>query len=228
MCLLFFCLATLTSLSFIGGCDGGFDVDTGQDNTPQHSDCTHQTYFERDFQGNGIFLDPVTLQPYEMTIDVENFEDYFGLSAKQTAEFAYYLTRAHKNLGLPHNDLVYKYLKSGHYVVVNDDEVFGQLWGDQEAAKHIGAFVNFSRRHCYEIPRGAVWSSVIRAQYWNLRGSNVIVHEMIHMVSSATFGDSDSDHKNPLLWDFLDKQKSLMAETFREYERDHGNVLPYN
>jgi hypothetical protein len=199
------------------GCEP-LDVLTGGE------DCTGAgAAFERDFMANGIYVDP-DFRSFEMTVELENFVDY-RISAKDVGELAFFMTVAHKQMELPRANETDLYLSNGYWVVVEDDNIFEQLFGNTYPASQIGAF--WTPHPCFKTPPGARWASVIRSKYWQVQGIDVIVHEMTHGLSLATYGTADSGHLSPQLWLNFGKD-TLMDRTMRMWEEKYKVDLETN
>jgi hypothetical protein len=141
------------------------------------------------------------LNEYKMYVDVQYAKNY-QISSLNVAKLAYMLTYAHEKMGFANNNAVKNLLSVGHFVVAEDDYIFDNLYGGPDTGR-VGAFIVVAaERVCWEIPKETNWSSVIRSRYYNptQEGAAVIVHEMVHAVSYATYGYSDSGHENEFLW----------------------------
>lgn len=144
-------------------------------------------------------------QPFTMNMESDNLDDYNNLSPYEVGELASWAVTVHALMGLPNNDKVKDILREGHWVVTNNDVVFARLFNSpgDDALKYQAFIWIDKRRACWESPESSQWTSIIRSRYWNRENPIIAIHEMMHAVAWATYGDADPDHSEPTIWSYL-------------------------
>jgi hypothetical protein len=214
-------LALSVLFSFLAGCIGQVDESAlyqgdVQDGLSRH--CEEALHYSSEQRFKGTFVDS-QFNPYVIQVDVDSTENY-DISAQRVAELAYYLSAVHDIMQLPNNEKTRELLSNGHFVVVESDEAFSYLKGSN--GDKFAAFI-FAQRggECWEVSEGANWAGVVKARWWDSYEPSVIVHEMIHVVSLATYGHSDYKHEEELLWDSFG-QNTLMSIVLNEYDKEYN------
>lgn len=169
----------------------------------------------------GRYVSP-KFDPFEITVDYDNREDYYRLSPKEIGELAYWMTAYSYLMDLPceSNRTPYEWLSKGHFVVVNDREVFKQLFNETERdANNFAAFIHGNKENvCWESPEDIYWTSVVRGSYWGRTDVTTVVHEMTHILSISVNGHSDAKHEDPRLWIGAGGKDSLDALVIKTHD----------
>ena len=160
--------------------------------------------------------------PFEITVDYDNINDFNRLSPKEVGELAYWMTAYYYLLDLPcvSNRAPYDILSKGHFVVTNDSKVFKQLFNETERdADNFTAFIHGNKELvCWEAPEDVYWTSIVRAWAWDRTNVGVVVHEMTHILSISVNGHSDPDHLDPRLWKAAGGEESLQALVIKTHD----------
>lgn len=219
------CLVVVLLLGLTACAQKDVDYVISEESDNIGSECTEELFYTSEFRFESRYIS-YDFHEYKMFIDVDKTENY-KIHALNVAKLAYMLAYDHKISGMPNNDKVVDILSNGHFVVVEDDHLFEQLYtSDRVPPSQVGAFIDIGKDWaCWESPAETKWSSIIRAKLYSALDPDVIVHEMIHAVSYATYGDSDANHSNELLWDELGED-TLQSRVLGLYDMDFIDSNP--
>lgn len=208
------------------GCAG----EVGIDDAPSENSSSEPVLCQHNLQWSETqtFVDGAG-RDFNMTVEYESLVDTGSFSAFEAAELAAWSVEVHEFMGLDNPEEAYEMLRHGHWLVTGTNERFDDIYNTSVInpmleAKNVAAVIYINPRigwPCYEVENEDVkWTSAIRANFWSRSDVYVIVHEMMHALSKATTGDSDSDHNDPTFWLRLNED-SVQARVIALYEQKY-------
>jgi len=190
--------------------------------------------FEFEYEERGVFISPdytvyeAVLTYQEETDRLSNTTSVTMLSAKDAAEISYWVVKSYESLlknpkmaeSMASSDALYDLINYSHFHVLHQDDDFFWLWDAETWTtspesfddSYLLAFIRMGG--CLPPAGDAAFTSFYRSRYYFTKQDPwVVFHELMHMVSLAATGDSDSDHVQEWLWrDYGEETVAASAE----------------